>query len=73
MRLWPIYKTDFYVPWTQHPDMEEADFPFRNFTPLPEPNWAWNPDVFYPEHEPEPPKPYEHYEDAVPALWAKYV
>ena len=53
--------------------MDEVDFPFHNHTALPEPNWAWDPDVFYPEHEPEPPKPYEHYEDVEPALWAKYV
>ena len=72
MRLWPLYKTDFYVPWTQHPDMDPVDFPFHNHKPLPQPNWAWSMDAVYPADEPEPPLPYEHYEDAVPALWANY-
>ena len=69
---WPLYKTDFYVPWTQHPDMDPVDFPFHNHKPLPQPNWAWSMDAVYPADEPEPPLPYEHYEDAVPALWANY-
>lgn len=73
LRLWPIYKTDFYVSWTEHPDMDPADFPFKGYSSLPEPNWAWSPDSVYPAGEPEPPLPYERYEDAVPALWAKYV
>ena len=48
MRLWPLYKTDFYVPWTQHPDMDPVDFPFHNHKPLPQPNWAWSMDAVYP-------------------------
>ena len=31
-----------------------------------------SPTPFTPAGEPEPPLPYEHYEDAVPALWADY-
>lgn len=73
LRLWPIYKTDFYVSWTDHPDMDPVDFPFQNHKPLPKPNWAWSPDSVYPADEPEPPLPYERYEDAVPALWNDYV
>ena len=73
LRLWPIYKTDFYVPWTQHPDMDEVDFPFHNHKALPEPNWAWNKETVYPAGQPEPPVPYEHYEDAVPKLWKSFV
>ncbi len=73
MRLWPIYKTDFYVSWIDHPDMDPADFPFKNYTPLPKPNWAWSPDSVYPADEPEPPLPYEHYEDLDLAVWKPYV
>ena len=72
MRLWPIYKTDFYVPWTEHPEMDEVDFPFHNHTPLPKPNWAWDPEVFYPADEPEPPLPYAAYGAAEDARWADY-
>lgn len=35
--------------------MDEVDFPFHNHTALPEPNWAWDPDVFYPEQSPSRP------------------
>lgn len=73
LRLWPIYKNDFYVPWTQHPDMDEVDFPFHNHKALPESNWAWNKEIVYPADQPEPPVPYEHYEDAVPKLWKAFV
>ena len=73
LRLWPIYKTDFYVPWTQHPDMDEVDFPFHNHKALPESNWAWNKEIVYPADQPEPPAPYDHYEDAVPKLWKSFV
>ncbi len=73
LRLWPIYKTDFYVSWVDHPDMDPVDFPFQNHKPLPKPNWAWSPDSVYPADEPDPPLPYEHYEDAVPALWRDFV
>lgn len=73
MRLWPIYKTDFYVSWIDHPDMDAADFPFKNYSPLPEPNWSWSPDSVYPANEPEPPLPYEHYEDLDLSLWERYV
>ena len=52
--------------------MDPVDFPFHNHKPLPQPNWAWSMDAVYPADEPEPPLPYEHYEDAVPALWANY-
>lgn len=72
MRLWPLYKTDYYVPWTEHPDLEPADFPFKNYIALPEPNWTWSAENIYPADEPEPPLPYEHYEDAIPALWGRY-
>lgn len=73
LRLWPIYKTDFYVPWTQHPDMDEVDFPFHNHKALSEPNWAWNKETVYPANQPEPPVPYEHYEEAMPKLWESFV
>lgn len=73
LRLWPIYKTDFYVPWTEHPDMEEGDFPFKYCKRYHSHPWAWSPDSVYPPDQPEPPLPYEHYEDANTALWDEYV
>lgn len=73
MRLWPIYKTDFYVSWTNHPEMEPTDFPFHNFKPLPQKPWEWGKENIYPMDEPEIPTPYEHYEDNVPSLWDKYI
>lgn len=72
MRLWPIYKTDFYVPWTQHPEMEILENPFDDALPLPEKNWEWSAETVYPANEPEPPLPYRTYADAVPVLWEKY-
>ena len=73
LRLWPIYKTDFYVPWTEHPDMDPVDFPFKHHKDLPQMNWAWSADSVYPANEPEPPLPYDKYENAVPTLWKDFV
>lgn len=55
------------------PDMDEVDFPFHNHKALPESNWAWNKEIVYPADQPEPPAPYDHYEDAVPKLWKSFV
>ena len=73
LRLWPIYKTDFYVSWVDHPDMDPVDFPFQHHKPLPQPNWAWSPDSVYPADEPEPPLPYDTYENAKSPMWDQFV
>lgn len=66
MRLFPLFKCDYHKSWadTPQPDFMENTFaPGQSARPRAKGAWVWSPDVVYPANEPEPPLPYNTYDD----------
>lgn len=64
LRLYPLFRTDYYVPWTE--TEQTVFYPHDDQESLAKPSWVWGPEEIYPADEPEPPRPYQTYSDLKP-------
>lgn len=66
MKLYPLFKTNFYTAWTDGVEVIEGatGTDTKAFTGQEPPKfWQWDKNAIYPADEPEPPVPYNSYED----------
>lgn len=71
MRLMPLFKCDYYTSWVDTPQptfigedttIQEGGYGSHSLENI-GPAWVYSADAIYPAHEPDPPLPYETYED----------
>lgn len=67
MKLYPVFRTDFSLCWCEDGQEDVSELAdslgFTKCTPYEEPLWEYAKDAIYPADQPEPPQPYERFED----------
>lgn len=63
MRLYPVFKAEFGKSWVDTVGPSDDDYAFENAKKNKTPMWHYDPNEVYPANEPEPPKPYDTFDD----------